>query len=385
MRATKHIGTIAREHAEAGPAPMKRKRKGRSPFTAIASHRAFLPILALWGASLLGLIMMVLPDRVIASIPALTGIEMSLMSARFGLAFVASLAGGLLGLVLGGALRSQALKEKSDEGAVISAFKARAVQPIDPSTDLGSDSLDAPFEATEEVTDDTVSAAQTAAAAPESPAEREPTLGELSRRGYELEAPETPQDDDPRGKEGGWSFTRKHFKEALIESCEGATCEAAETFAPAPNLKAVATTAARPREMGLAEFGDLPGRNAVWVEDPASSGLQSRTHRKPSTPTPASALEKLRQTPPDQLSLVEMVERFAAALHEHQNQERARMALGQAGRDAALAEALKALTLFTERGFDQGTAATVSEGQIGRTERELREALARLQDLRGAA
>ena len=102
--------------------------------------------------------------------------------------------------------------------------------------------------------------------------------------------------------------------------------------------------------------------------------------------------------PTSELSLVQMVERFAGALHDHQNSARVRGDFAQNGRDAALAEALKALTLFTESGFDPagydigrgaaGHAAGASglpEGAIDHTERELRQALAKLQSLRGAA
>ncbi|NQZ48402.1 MAG: hypothetical protein HRT63_12870, partial [Erythrobacter sp.] len=129
-------------------------------------------------------------------------------------------------------------------------------------------------------------------------------------------------------------------------------------------------------------------------------------------PVSPSALEKLRQIPTSELSLVQMVERFAGALHDHQNSARVRGDFAQNGRDAALAEALKALTLFTESGFDpaghdigrgaaghaagasshaagtSGHAAGASglpEGAIDHTERELRQALAKLQSLRGAA
>jgi len=101
-------------------------------------------------------------------------------------------------------------------------------------------------------------------------------------------------------------------------------------------------------------------------------------------PLPKSALEELRQTPTEELSLVQMVERFAAALHDYQKQEHARMAATGPGRDVALAEALKALDLFTERGFDKGGAAT-GTANLGETERELQAALTKLQNLRGAA
>jgi hypothetical protein len=151
--------------------------------------------------------------------------------------------------------------------------------------------------------------------------------------------------------------------------------------------------AAAPRELDLAQFAKLPGRNGVWVEEaaPQQTGARQQT-----------ALEKLRQVPPQKLSLIQMVERFAAALHEHQQGGRASLAKnashdpsphpsnGQAQRDAALAEALKALTLFTQGGFDQdgfdkGGPESQSPNQVSDTTNELRVALAKLQNLRGAA
>ncbi len=97
--------------------------------------------------------------------------------------------------------------------------------------------------------------------------------------------------------------------------------------------------------------------------EPAPEPAKSQPTKSQSAPEPAlrpagappvspSALEKLRQIPTSELSLVQMVERFAGALHDHQNSARVRGDLAQNGRDAALAEALKALTLFTESGFD---------------------------------
>ena len=143
---------------------------------------------------------------------------------------------------------------------------------------------------------------------------------------------------------------------------------------------------APPRALDLSEFAELPGRNAVWVEEPAAlpvappsplaepsavSLVQAVAFPDPGT----AALARLRATPPDQLSLVQMVERFAAALHEHRT-----TAHGNAGhnrdlaaRDAALAEALKALATLS----DQPSADPQAQ--------PLRDAFGRLQGLRGAA
>ncbi|MFN4240058.1 MAG: hypothetical protein ACK4E5_05380 [Erythrobacter cryptus] len=157
-----------------------------------------------------------------------------------------------------------------------------------------------------------------------------------------------------------------------------------------------------PQELDLATFAALPGRNAVWVEEPATPEPASQAvpepasqpapepapmaapaapvaplRRGPAIPDPgAAALARLRAVPLSQLSLAEMVERLAGAIHEHRRAD-AGTALGSedlAARQAALAEALKAL------------AALGGEGAAKTADAEpLRAALARLQHLRGAA
>jgi hypothetical protein len=151
-----------------------------------------------------------------------------------------------------------------------------------------------------------------------------------------------------------------------------------------------------PRELNLAEFAELPGRNAVWVEDDAESVAQHAPEPLPVpepvaapvadetvTDTPVTALRqtapvpdpgtaalaRLRAVPTSELSMAEMVERFAGALHEHRTSPptRALTAADLAAREAALAEALKALAALS--GESTGDAA----------KEPLRAALAQLQ------
>jgi hypothetical protein len=155
---------------------------------------------------------------------------------------------------------------------------------------------------------------------------------------------------------------------------------AAPVAEPAP---AVIAEAPAPVELDLADFAALPGRNAVWVEAPAAAAAEPEPAPAPEPvlravappPVSPSAIERLRAVPPSELSLLQMVERFAAALHEHQSApvSGSDPRAGMAGRDAALAEALKAL-------------ATLSRDSEAQTQSEpLRAALGRLQALRGAA
>lgn len=418
MRVTRHIGKTAREHVAAesvgknrARAAMGGRRKSEGMFAAVRAHRSFIPLLTVWGALLFGLVVLVLPGAMVARFSALSGIDVPLTALRLVIAGIFAVLGGALAFAAASVLRCAPAKGSAD-ATVISAIKSRKprsseeIRPIDPAADLGSASLDAPIEdaalqawmsvqsEADTVAEAPVREAEDEAVDPESGATRKPgktsgsTLGELAQRGFEMEAPESFDEDDERdGRKGGWAFTRRHFKDALIESCEGASCAAA---AERETATLAAKTPARPRALDLGEFGALPGRNAVWVEEPAPAATAPQAERESPTalrpePVPASALEKLRRKPPEELSLVEMVERFAAALHDHQSTERARSTNARPGRDAALAEALKALSLFTERGFDWDGAACADETQISQTEHELRDALMRLQNLRGAA
>jgi hypothetical protein len=302
---------------------MGRRKNGtnhgaRTPLTA---HPLFAPVLGLWGAALGGLTTLVLPSDLFTTALAGTGMAALGTQAQFVLA-------GMAAVLLGGALFILAVAlsgktRRTTASMSVAEMALRRVRPIDPMRELGSHSLDEPV-------------AQTPfAAAPFSP---------------------NPFADDP---------------------------------APEPEDAA-------PRALDLSEFAELPGRNAVWVEDgvaspvavPRSAAPLSAPPTAPlsvpqSVPRPfvvpepgTAALAHLRATPPEQLSLVQMVERFAAALHEQR-----RAAPGSAGhnrdlaaRDAALAEALKALAALSG---DQPARDAQAE--------PLRDALSRLQGLRGAA
>ena len=299
----------------------------RTPLTA---HPLFAPVLGLWGAALGGLTTLVLPSDLFTTALAGTGMAALGTQAQFVLA-------GMAAVLLGGALfiLAAALSGKTRRKATsmsVAEMAGRRVRPIDPMRELGSYSLDEPV-------------AQTPfAAAPFSP---NPPISP------------NPFADDP---------------------------------APEPEDAA-------PRALDLSEFAELPGRNAVWVEDVVASPVAAPpTPTQPAKPAPplsvppsvpqsvpapfvvpdpgTAALAHLRATPPEQLSLVQMVERFAAALHDQR-----RTAPGSAGhnrdlaaRDAALAEALKALAALSG---DHAARDAQTE--------PLRDALSRLQGLRGAA
>lgn len=314
-----------------GLVKQRKRRKARPHQTsALAAHRAFAPLLGVWGAALAGLPIMVLPAQMFAQASKGTGLALLLGS------MAQAVLAGLAAAVLGGMLyiiahtMSRKARRRADTPSIV-ALAARRVRTIDPRRDLGSVSLDEP-----------VNAMPFAAAASQQPAPQ-------SR------APDAPQ--------------------------------------PAADM-------APPRALNLAEFAVLPGRNGVWVEDapmqpmaatpppPAAAPplrLASKDDRRAAPPPhpSAAALARLRATPPEQLSIVQMVERFAAALHEHR--EAAPGAAGTprdiAAREAALAEALRALAALSEAHTAAGPAAAADPvpGE------PLRDALTRLQGLRGAA
>lgn len=302
----------------------RRGRGTRRSRPTVRAHALFVPILAVWGALLGGLVALVLPAGAVLAAAANIGLGGLDEMSRFILAGLAALVMGSVMLLIGRLLASKA--EVRIDTPSIASMVVRQVRTIDPASELGSASIDAPVETT-----------PFAVAEPQ----REPV------------AKLAPQ--------------------------------------PEPVVLAEVPVHARacPQELDLAQFAALAGRNAVWVEEPVAAAAPSLLvpepapppapppapatimHRAAPRPVSPSAIERLRAVPPSELSLVQMVERFAAALHEHQSTPAG--STGLAARDAALAEALKALDVLSR----DSEAQTQSE--------PVRAALDRLQELRGAA
>jgi len=309
----------------------KRNNSAKRRSGSLIAHGAFAPLLGLWGAALGGLVVMVLPGALIAPIMAQTALVAWSAQAQPVLA-------GLAALVLGGALFAVAAmltrRARRANKDLVAELLVRRVRPINPLRDLGSRSLDEP-----------ITTMPFAAPAWQS----DPTISERA----------APAMSEPE---------------------------------PAPDMPA-------PRELDLAQFAEMPGRNAVWVEEPPASAERAAPGEPAAlaeaapapvayapvselrAPTPrraepgTAALARLRAVPPSELSLAEMVERFAGALHHQRSTASGKTLSAQelAAREAALAEALKALSALSSDG-----AAPV-QGE------PLRAALARLQGLRGAA
>ncbi|TAD82698.1 MAG: hypothetical protein EAY70_03150 [Sphingomonadales bacterium] len=260
-------------------------------------HKAFAPILGLWGALLGGLSVLVMPAALLAKATRDLPIGQWDKLVQPVLAMAAALVLGTVLFSVASALSSRSRQQFSPHSA--DDADDRPTHLIDPLRDLGTHSLDDPIETMPF----------------ESPAWRDADL-------------------DVREPEFVPLFDQE--------------------FEPAGHVDPA------PRELDLGEFAAMPGRNAVWVEDPpvpapvpAVEPVQApapasavRRAAPPARPAPGTAaLTRLRAVPPTELSTVEMVERFAGALHEHRATPPAR-ALGGAelaAREAALAEALKSL------------------------------------------
>lgn len=315
--------------------PLKRpRRKPRKPKAApLAAHPVFAPLLGAWGAALVGLSIMVLPAPLMVRASKGTGLVLLGEGAQVVLAgFAAIVVGGTMFLFASQLTRKA--RRRADAPSIVSIANRR-VRTIDPARELGSLRLD-------------------------DPVETEPFAGITP-------APE------PVAQPGLHT--------------------AAEEQVPPP------------RALDLAEFAQLPGRNAVWVEEaapvaepaPAAPAPQPVAAPEPvaSQPIPITpvaearrqpaprlvehpsdaALARLRETAPEQLSLAEMVERFAGALHEHRETAPNRPMTPQdiAAREAALAEALRAL------------AALSGDARPAPASEPLADALTRLHSVRGAA
>ena len=340
---------------KAGKRPSKagRARKPRRSQRSLPSHPVFVPLLTVWGAALGGLLVLVLPQTLMAEMAAPSAGAVTVGQFRLALAGMAAIVFGGLCLALATTLRQQSRLHATAPS--IARMAARRVRPIDPVRDLGTASLDTPLDL--------------------------PPL-ELAGEAPEFQTAPSSKSDKPL-------FTRRDFEDALIKTCEAMADDRA---AISPN--AGPATHAEPAqhephelpdpiELDLSQFAQIPGRNAVWVEEhpatpqaahrPALRAVPPRP-RPPRPPQPV-VVEQLRAVPASELSLVQMVERLAAALHERQT----RPDTLPVGRDAALAEALKALAFLANEGTSPHVPGPGSDGGT------LRDALARLHDLRGAA
>lgn len=320
---------------------------GNNP-ASLAAHKAFAPVLGLWGALLGGLVIAVMPFPLVSR--ALEGTLLGTWGEQ-GQTVIAAIAATLLGSVMLGFAALQHRRAIRRTGPSVLGMAMRQVTPINPAQDLGSERLDDPVDA--------------------------------------------------------MPFTTPAWRDADLED---QVTPPVRDRVPQPQPASPATS--KPIELDLAQFGELPGRNGVWVDEPATTAAPTpapaaqiraaeaaaapkphpirehaantpprhlRAVASPPPPPGQAALARLRATPADKLTLIEMVERFAGALHEHRETAPSHKPgpADLAAREAALAEAIKAL-------------AALSGGMAPAPRRDpqaepLRQALAQLQPRRGVA
>ena len=311
----------------------KQARTGKRARRSIAESRIYAPVMGLWGALLGALPVLVVPGEVFATATS------RLVAHDLGVPLQPLLA-GLAALVLGGAIyaltAAQHRRALRDHETPLASRALREVWPIDPARDLGSRSIDDPIETMPFAT----------------PAWRD----------AEIDEPQSPPEPQPE---------------------------------PEPEPVSV------PVALELSEFAELPGRNAVWVEEVTEpqvapmaepvgyapvAELREPVPEAASVPARAplpepgtAALARLRSVPPSELSLPQMVERFAVALHEHRSSPatRALTAAEIAAREAALAEALRALAALS--------GARLGDTAPGSAADPLSAVLSQLQTRRGVA
>lgn len=338
-------------------------------------HPRFALILALWGGALGAGGVLALSSVDIARISMVVGLGALGALVKLVYAAVAGLVGGLVLFALA-TLIARHFSPRSHTCFFATLGEDR-IHPIDPAADLGSESLDAPLET------------MPFAGAQEAEFD-EPELGEeeIFEEGARDEPPplelETHMVAEPFEGDDLASLepSDDHEKRDDREQHDDREPQA-ETQSPGLNFDAFTRIMANETEV-------LETRLSK-VETPA---LQASDENVASFAQPGTGIEKLRSVPPEDLSLVQLVERFAAALHEAQDAATGDLAKdhaanGNAERERALATALKALDLFTKDGVEtQTNAAKASAGApsaIGTAQSELRAALSELQSVKGAA
>ena len=279
----------------------KRKRGGKpvSARQTLAAHRAYAPLLGVWGALLGGSVIAVMPYPMVSAM--LDGTLLGSWGAASQTLFAAILA-TLASAILFAIAMLQHRKAVNGTKPSMVELAMRKVTPINPAVDLGSRRLDDPV--------DTM------------------PFSTPAWRDADLEAPHPAR-------------RREHAPVAVAEVAENQAMPAS----------------AAPAALDLAAFDELlldqttePEPDLAPEPSPAPSVPHLRAVETEALPLPGTAaLARLRATPPEALSLAEMVERFAAALHEHRETPPTDQpaAADLAAREAALAEALRALAALS--------------------------------------
>ncbi|MCX9146570.1 hypothetical protein OPU67_04380, partial [Erythrobacter sp. WG] len=266
----------------------KQEKVQKRDWRRLVAHPAFAPALGLWGALLGGLAVMVVPAPVIAAFVEGTLIATFDVPAQPVFAAAAALLVGMA-LFVPAMLRSAEERRRLRPGSILDVV-ARKVNPIDPMRDLGGKSIDDPIEPMPFA----------------SPAWRDADL-EARVEEEEREAHAMPR------------FMRKPAPAADVEAEAEAGGEAEAPRANVPTARDVDAERlppvvidplpepvahedrSAPLELDLAAFAELPGRNAVWVEEPAAAAPAVASEPVPAAaeqPEPLAPRTRARRAPP---------------------------------------------------------------------------------------
>ena len=398
------------------------KRRGKKKKSVTASA-AFVPLLAIWGALVAAAVVLVLPASMIEQIVDASALGALGGMARWFFAAIAAALGAAVLYFIGAQLRGR----HAGDGAAMVNRAGRHVQPIDPASELGSDSLDAPIEEepfadrlldhdeADEVfeTEDAPEAEWDEAAGSEdwdegdweesdwddsAWVEPEPEPEPVPAPEPEAEPEETAEDSaEPLGDD----FAEQAFQSRAARTVARAK-DKKQQGGKVELLKAMSSHRARKAKQ-TRSFVDSATEPSIQPEtgddldlaafDTIEEGSSAGTAAASTKVLSQSAIDKLRSVPPSELSLVEMVERLAVALRNHHEAGRKQSSPEQSReRDAALAASLNELSNFTEEGYvDENSQAAgpveIDDADTGDAENEdqLRDAFAKLQVLRGAA
>lgn len=340
---------------------IKSRRENKKP---ISAHPVFVPTLTLWGAAVAGLGVFVMPQGLTARIAQMIPFAIPAGLAHIAVAAIAAAIGAACMYLIAMAVRRSA---GGNEGESLDTD----VLTIDPAQELGSESLDAPIETDEQGFDEGYN--------PDGLDDFEPDWVEDQ---VDTATEEDPLDFD-NDEQAEPLLATKPVKEerptthkiAMIQKLNGDLVRKEDALDSIASDFLESDSHADGGELDLGQFGDAPLEAPVVPQANKPEPVAKTTAPKSET-----AIEKLRSVPPQELSVVQMIERLAVAIHHRKSEGAKDLSIKQ--RDAQLAETLKTLGQFTEEGFDS-EAAPPADGDV--TEREMREALAKLREVRGAA
>lgn len=400
MRGTRVFETL-RNTMKAGGSKGAARRSSRGarialPTREVLAHPHFVPLVTIWGAALLGCAVLAVSSVDIERVSRFAGLGALGFSAKFLYAAIAAAIGAFVAFVASSLM--QRFFEESYYARPPARLTDDRVRPIEPALELGSESLDAPIEempfssSKDELDEELEDAALEDDAFEEAWVEAE--ISEVVEEEDEAEEqPEAVTLD---------AMAALEEESAPVADIEEAHEEHSEVEGPVDPTD---------RGVDMDALGEILEEETQGFEARKAARDEARRTGRPvetaiAQPLPFKSalapggIAKLRSMPTQDLSLIQLVERFAAALHDVQDKTPqdvfgAGATASQAERERALAEALKALDLFTGGRFDSAPAADNSSpagqssdseaSRLSEAERDLREALGKLQTLRGAA